>query len=365
MLRGRLYRRKGASGKRSKVWWGRIRFKQKEYNRSLDTEAKAIARQRLIKWSEELEKASWGEKPRRTLREAIEKFGDDYFPTLKRRSAERYVNSLTHIIRHMPDAYLEDVGSGLLAEFETARRREGVKAPTIRRDLSALSSVFTRAMVWEWTQHNPVRVYLSAKETNLKESEPRTRYLSHDEEKQIIARVAPSTRRMVIFAIDTGLRKEEMLALLRTDVDLQRREVTVRGVTSKNKKTRRVPLLPRTYAILREMMAEQPRSLYLFHRADGHRISEKTRNLRRDLIKAAKRSGIDEHLTWHDLRRTCATRLIQDYKMPLHEVSAWVGHGDVKLTAKRYAFLGADALHERIAEAPQLSATTLRLVKGE
>jgi integrase len=117
--------------------------------------------------------------------------------------------------------------------------------------------------------------------------------------------------------------------------------------------------------MLLEMLAEPTRSLFLFHRSDGYRHSDKTRNLRRDLIIGATRAKLKEHLTWHDLRRTCGTRLIQDYKMPLHEVSIWLGHSDVKLTAKRYAFLGADALHDRLADAPKISATTLRLVKGK
>lgn len=362
--RGRLYRRKGKNGKRSKIWWGRIRREGKELNRPLDTETKAIARQRLNKWADELDHTAWGEKPRRTLREAIDRFGEDYFPAIKRRSAERYVSSLANIIRHMPDAMLDDIGSGVLSEFESARRSEGAKPPTIRRDLSALSSVFTQAEKWEWATRNPVRPYLSGG-SSLKESEPRTRYLSHDEERKLIPLIPPAARRMAIFAIDTGLRKEEMLALLRSDVDLKRREVTVRGENAKSGRTRRVPLLPRTYKLLQEMLAAPPRSLYLFHRPDGQRHSDKTRNLRRDLIVGAVRAKLVGHLTWHDLRRTCACRLLQDYKMPLHEVSIWLGHSDVKMTAKRYAFLGSEALHDRIADVPEISVTTLRLVKGE
>jgi integrase len=149
-----------------------------------------------------------------------------------------------------------------------------------------------------------------------------------------------------------------MLALLRSSIDLQRREIIVKGETTKNARTRRVPMLPRTLDLVTEMLATPPRSLYLFHRPDGNRHSEKTRNVRRGLLIGAERAGIAD-LTWHDLRRTCGCRLLQDYKMPLHEVSAWLGHSDVKLTAKRYAFLGTDALHDRIAETP-----ILKLVKG-
>ncbi|HET9573112.1 MAG TPA: hypothetical protein VFP29_05230, partial [Methyloceanibacter sp.] len=47
----------------------------------------------------------------------------------------------------------------------------------------------------------------------LREGEPRTRYLTHAEETQVLAATSAKTRQAVIFAIDTGLRKEEQFSL--------------------------------------------------------------------------------------------------------------------------------------------------------
>jgi integrase len=47
---------------------------------------------------------------------------------------------------------------------------------------------------------------------------------------------------MIIAALDTDMRQGEMLALRFTDVDLKRKLITLRRVTTKSKKTRTAPI---------------------------------------------------------------------------------------------------------------------------
>jgi len=53
-------------------------------------------------------------------------------------------------------------------------------------------------------------------------------------------------------------------------------------------------------------------------------------------------------LTWHDLRRTCGCRLLQDHKMSMEAVSKWLGHSSIQVTEKAYAFLETRHLHEAV-----------------
>ena len=127
-----------------------------------------------------------------------------------------------------------------------------------RRDLACMSVMYSYAESWEWVARNPVKPYLFLrKRAGLKDSPPRERFLSHPEEEMIIVRIAPKARDALIFAIDTGLRKNEQFSLPWVDVDLRARELLVRGQVAKNGKDRTVPLLPRTHQLLTRMWDER------------------------------------------------------------------------------------------------------------
>ena len=52
----------GTLRRRDRIWWGRIRKAgQKDRERSLETESKAVARTRLAAWAAELEAVRWRE----------------------------------------------------------------------------------------------------------------------------------------------------------------------------------------------------------------------------------------------------------------------------------------------------------------
>jgi integrase len=57
------------------------------------------------------------------------------------------------------------------------------------------------------------------------------------------------------------------------------------------------------------------------------------------LQKAVRRAGHAiatplEHVEWHDLRRTCGCRLLQDLGFSMEETSRWLGHSSIKVTER-------------------------------
>jgi integrase len=278
------------------------------------------------------------------LAEAIERFSEKHFKKLRRSSADRYAISIGHLIDYMSSVRLDEIGSAMLAEFAEARLEEA-SAPTVRRDLACLSSIFSRAEEWEWVTYNPVKPFLRGH--GLKESEPRTRWLTHEEEDDIIPAAPRKAARAIIFAIDTGLRRNEQFSLLRTEVNLRAQLITVRAEIAKSGKRRQVPVLPRTLAMLKEMFAASV-SPYVFSTEKGEPYSKSSPTMFEALQKASRRAGIKEHVQWHDLRRTCGCRLLQDYRMSIEQVSNWLGHSDVRVTQERYAFLKVEHLQQAV-----------------
>ena len=180
----------------------------------------------------------------------------------------------------------------------------------------------------------------------MKDSDPRRRYLNHDEEMRLLASSPTPWRDMIAFAIDTGLRREEQLTLTWDQVDLNAAHITI--PITKTGNPRMVPLLDRSAQILAHLnrvrfMRAEGDSDWVFCKRDGSRYVQPNRALK----AAAQFSNID-NLWWHDFRATCACRLLQDHKVDIFKVSKWLGHKSVITTERHYGFLRIEDLHEAV-----------------
>ena len=70
----------------------------------------------------------------------------------------------------------------------------------------------------------------------------RNRRLGSDEELRLLQASAPWLRNMIIAALDTGMRRGEMLALTVADLDAKSGHIRLRWQTTKSAKTRHVPV---------------------------------------------------------------------------------------------------------------------------
>jgi integrase/recombinase XerD len=341
--------------KRGRIWWYRFQKNGSHFEGSLDTENLGVAQERVRRKLEELRASKWGEKPRRSFNEAAEEFGKRHFKKLAPASRQRYVVSIANLLVDFDKVYLDDIGSAKLLKFEERRREQGATNSTIRRDFACLSVIFSKAQAWEWiTFNNPVKAFLS--DAGLKENPARDRYLSAEEEAEITPHMPPKAAKGLLFAIETGLRKEEQFGVLWTAVDFPRRRLLVRAETAKGEKSRWVPLLPRVYDILKQMHAEAT-GPYIFTTYEGKPYSKRSPYYYEALQKAVHKANKARaakgrppmaHVEWHDLRRTCGCRLLQDRGFSMEEVSGWLGHSSVKVTERHYAFLRIEHLQEAV-----------------
>lgn len=332
--------------KRGRLWWARAERNGREIRRSLKTADKAVAEKRLRQLLTELDGIAWGDKPTRTLEQLCEKFITEHLPMLKPASARRYGVSIVNLLDNMgPNTRITDIGKAKMTEFETARRSSGAKAPTVRRDLACLSSMMGCAVDWEWIDVNPVPAQMKTRRRKgLKENPPRTRYLTHAEEADLLLHATPDVRRAIMFAIDSGLRREEQFSLTWERVDPFRKRLVLPKGTTKSNKPREVPFIGRVGEII-EKMPRHIRCPYVFWHEDG--IRYKTMN--KGLKAAARRAKIAD-LQWHDLRRTFGCRRLQDDKMRLEEVCLLLGHHSVTVTEKSYAFLALDEIERGLTK---------------
>lgn len=356
--------------KRGKRWYGRFDYKGQEFRKSLETDSKSVARERAGKWEAATKAAYWGQGAGKTFDDAMVSFLETHCPTLKPSAAERYKTSAKPLTAFFSGMALGSIGSSILHDYVAKRRAQHASAPTIRRDLACLSSMYTHAIVdKEWCETNPVLSYLKRQKRRgaLRESPPRTRYLTADEEAALLAACmvdkngkplpkgsqlrAQRQAEAIAFAIDTGLRSEEQWSLTWDRVDLKRGEITIPKEIAKSHRERRVPLLPRSAQILAQLPKTDAKGFpykYVWVDAEGKRFGHRLKGLK----EAAKRAKIAK-LVWHDLRRTCGCRLLQVHGLTKDQVQAWMGHESVQQTERAYAFLGVDALQKAVQESAQ------------
>lgn len=334
--------------RRGGVYWGRVQRKGRDVRISLKTANRAIAQKRFGKWLDDLDGIAWGDKPRRSYREAEEKFIREHLTTLKPGGAKRYGVSLKNLADHFGGMMLHEITRASLSDFETRRRTDGVKPGTIRRDLACLSSMLTSANEWEWMDDgsNPVPGYLRRRaKRGLREAPGRTRYLSPPEEARLLEHASAALRGVMALAIDTGLRREELFSLQWGQVDIIRGTIATTTYT-KSGRTRRVPLPERSRTFVGTLPRRLDCPFVLVNPDTGTRYVQMNKGL-----KAAMRRASIPDLRWHDLRRTSGCRWLQRDRKSMEEVSMMLGHSSVQVTEECYAFLEAETVAESIGAA--------------
>jgi integrase/recombinase XerC len=163
-------------------------------------------------------------------------------------------------------------------------------------------------------------------------------------------------RLALLTLVMTGLRRSELCALDWRDLELDGRKPSLLVRNGKGGKPRRQPLpggLVRELRALRD--AREPESGdAVFCGLAGGRLQE---TILADIIRrAAKRAGIEKHVTAHTLRHTAATWLRQELG-DTRLVAEYLGHADLS-TVSRYAHVERDEL---FAAAGRLEALALRV----
>lgn len=349
--------------KRGKTWWARAQRGGREYRESLKTRNSGVAEKRLKQWVEDLEAADWGDRPRVTFREAMKQFTETHLPTLKPGAAKRYGVSLIWLNERMGDKLIGEIGRADLADFEGWRRnmeaRNGdgrkVSGPTVRRDLACLSSMlaFSEDRDWLGEGTNPVPGYLRRRaRRGLKEAPQRTRYLTGQEETDLLAKASPGVREAIMLAIDTGLREQEQFGLTWPQVDLVKGIIATTADT-KSKRIRTVPLPARSAQFLaqwkaRNATSEDGKVSYPFVFRHEDEPGKRLRSCNKGFKAAARRAEIND-LRWHDLRRTAGCRWRQRDEVSLEKVSILLGHSSYAVTEKAYAFLQNESIATDLA----------------
>jgi integrase len=293
--------------RRGRIWWVDITASGRRIKKSTGQTDKAIAKKIYNKILGQIADEKWFERlpgEEKTLKELLEKYMTEYSARNKSPNSHLRDKSLkAHLLGHLGDYTLTKITPKLVSGYKTKRREEGASPRTVNYELTLLGHAFNLAIKeWEWVRENPAAKVSKEKVNNLRE-----RWLTLEEEDRLL-KVSPKwLQEMIVFAINTGLRQDELLGLQWPQIDLFKKTMTILEQKNKGKDT--LPLNGKAMEVLKNRAKVRSiGSNSVFYSASKTLIT--AGNLRRAFYSATEKAGI-HGLWWHDLRHTFATRLVQ------------------------------------------------------
>lgn len=238
--------------------------------------------------------------------------------------------------------------------YATLRRDRELRPKTIRNIGSTLRLVLATARKRKLIDELP-----DFPEIKLPDAE--FDWLVPSESDRLVAAATDDLERaLLLFAIRTGARAGEQLALEWGDLDRDTAQVRLRRSTTRGAvgptKTGRHRSVSLTRGLLDALAAiEHRRSRLVFCRSDGRPMT--LWMLHGCLQRTLRRAGL-RRIRWHDLRHTFASQLASA-GVPLHQIQAWLGHTTIAMTM-RYAHLAPSQGNELIARLDRQAEPLLR-----
>jgi integrase len=277
--------------------------------------------------------AGRGAPAHRTLGELV----DEYL-RYKNEQGKRSLREDTRILtRGILPALGADLSSrrltgAMIAQYERGRAGQ-VSAYTRRNDLTVLRHMLILGKKWGYLDAVP--------DIDMpKKPESRERYLEETECAKLMTACAasrnPNLSAIVALALNTGMRKAEILGLTWERVDLTADYGLSARLTlyrTKSGKPRGIPLNPDAVAALEALAKPGARTGPVFKRRDGAEWGQ----VRTAFATALKRAGI-EGFRFHDLRHTFASHYMMRPGNGLNDLREILGHSDIKMTL-RYSHL--------------------------
>lgn len=313
----------------SKNWYWRLSVNGKPQQGSCFTANKSIAARYEAKKRRELEERKlFGKKETLTVQEALQKYMDSMEASGEYQNIGTHLNKLMGIkrdchrqfveIHSLPtDKPLHMLSTPDLQRLVMARRKEGNANQTILAELTYLNQAIK--LVKKLGYAVPDIDFAEIKRENaIRRAGGRTRWLTVDEEKRLLAELSGDNYDFVVCLLDTGARHTEIAEIEWNSIDLN--EKAIHLYRSKVDNESILEMTNRVYEILKRRKSEAT-GQYVFVARDG---TSARNHQPAGLKNAVNRAGLKD-VSYHTLRHTFASRFLQNGGT-LTELKQILGH---------------------------------------
>lgn len=211
-----------------------------------------------------------------------------------------------HLVPAFGDKLIDAITSSEVQGYVADRVRSGSSERTVSNERHVMKRLMAYAVERGFVEANPVTPVASPRQ---EPAATRVRYLQPDQLRQLLAATPPAWRILIAMACMTGLRKGEQLALRFSDIDFDKRTISVTKTIKQGRVTS--PKMPWSIGVVplpeslvpmleeRRHKAPDPDGL-IFCRRDGSPLPDSLPN--RVLAKALEAAGLPA-VSWHEAGR--------------------------------------------------------------
>jgi len=255
----------------------------------------------------------------------------------------RHAAAVVHLIEKWGEDFpVKSIWIPEIKAYQMERLNEDAAPSTVNKEKAALSRMFQVLVELRYTNVNPARLVKNLSER----SSQRETYISFQDFLRLASIVplwlGPVTRA----AYYSGMRRGEIVALTRKQVNLRSRMILLRPEQTKEESFKRVPIHMDLAPVLEDAMKVLAFGTDRVFLIDGRPVVEDS--FRRPWVKAVRAQGFDPAPTFHDLRHSFVANCRRS-GMPHEILQAIVGHWNrTKPISERYGRVSDSELVQAI-----------------
>lgn len=258
-----------------------------------------------------------------------------------------------HLKKAFPGS-LRSIAFDQVEEYQRERLETGASPYTVNKEITVLKHMISRAVTWKHDKPSKASYLMENRIKDvkfIKEPPGRTRWLTAEEIDRLLTACTVDSfekkeghffsplikgylKPFVLIALNTGMRRGEILSLTRKDIDWKNRIITIEH--TKNGEKRHVYLNDVALMVLKALPRRIDNGKLFPFRPDQIGIA---------FWKAVKRAEIED-FRFHDLRHTfCSHHAMSGTQG--RGLMALMGHKDTRMTS-RYSHLSDTYLREKV-----------------
>jgi len=249
---------------------------------------------------------------------------------------------------------LQKFNAFVIDNYQSKLLSEGLKNSSVNREIAVLKHIFSKAHDWEIISDYTYQQIKKVKQLPVDNS--KFRWLTVEEWNKLVDTCEYHLRPLIITALNTVMRKTEILELKWQNVNII--DGFIQVVNSKNNESRQIKMNDD----IKRLFSKLPRRLDIDYVFFNKYTGKAYTDVKRSFASACKRAKIN-NFRFHDLRHKFASHMVMR-GVRLEVLQKILGHKNFRMTL-RYAHLAPDYVSDSVSKLNGISGTWQKLGKKE